>query len=88
MTADVDGAAGSGQGEERLGVLPRNRLAVTAAVAEDQPQPRLPVALAPQLALAHRVDAADALPILERGKRHPRRDQCVGESLLFHRNPK
>ena len=84
----MDGATGSGQGVERLGVLPGDRLAVSAAVAEDQPQPCLAVALAAQLTLPHRVDAVDALPVLERGKRHPRRDQCVGESLLFHRNPK
>ena len=68
---------GGGQRVEGLGVLPGDRLAAAAGVAEGEPQPGLAVALAAQLALADGVDAAHPLPILELGERHPRYDQCL-----------
>ena len=53
-----------------LGVLPADRLGGPGGVADREPQPGLAVALAAQLALAHRVDAADALAVLEFTKGH------------------
>jgi len=65
---DVDGRAGGRRGIERLGVLPGDRLAGSAGVAEHQSQPGLAVALAAQLALADGVDARHAPPVVELGQ--------------------
>jgi hypothetical protein len=74
----------SGECVERLRVLPGDRLSAATCIAKGETQPWLTVFLAPQLALANRVDAADTLAILKSTKGHPCRNQRVGEGLLFH----
>ena len=66
---------------ERLGVLPADRLGGAGRVADREPQPGLAVALAPQLALAHRVDAADPLAVLEvaEGNADGGLGRCLGD---------
>ena len=97
--ADVDRGARDGQRVERLGVLPGDRLAAAAGVAEHQPQPGLAVALASQLALANRVNPLHPLPVLQLAQRHPggpgtvpvRRDRLLDqacERFLRHPQPK
>ena len=68
---DEDGGAGGAERVARLGVLPADRLGGAGGVADREPQPGLAVALAPQLALAHRVDAAHPLAVLEVAQRDP-----------------
>ena len=80
-----------------LGLLPADRLGGAGGVADREPQPGLAVALAAQLPLADRVDAADALAVLEVAKGNPgdgfrsrlRRPVALGERLdlrlLTHR---
>ena len=62
---DEDGGAGAAEGVEGLRLLPADRLGGAGGVADREPQPGLAVALAPQLPLADREDAADALAVLE-----------------------
>jgi len=61
----MDGAAVGAERVEALGLLPADRLRGAGRVADREPQPGVAVALAPQLAGPDRVDAADALPVLE-----------------------
>ncbi len=62
---DEDRGAGAAERVERLRLLPADRLGGAGRVADREPQPGLAVALAAQLPLAHRVDAADPLAVLE-----------------------